>query len=105
MEELVKSIAAQANISEEQARLAADLTINFVKARLGNVLEVKVHTAITGEPEESVKEKMEDIATEAKEKFGQVAGKVSDEASEAFDKLKGKLGTFFHKDEKKDEPK
>jgi hypothetical protein len=49
MKELIANLVSQANLSEEQAKQAADVVRNFLSARLPEAIRGPVESALTGE--------------------------------------------------------
>ncbi|GIV40059.1 MAG: hypothetical protein KatS3mg033_1859 [Thermonema sp.] len=87
VESFVKKMAAELQIDEEKAHQAFQLSLAFVKARVGNAVHVKIDNAVTGEPEPTFNDKIEDFAEEAADTFEKVkeaAGKKFEEFKKRF---------------------
>ncbi len=77
VESFVKKMAAELQIDEEKAH----------QARVGNAVHVKIDNAVTGEPEPTFNDKIEDFAEEAADTFEKVkeaAGKKFEEFKKRF---------------------
>ncbi|MCU0447779.1 MAG: hypothetical protein MUE85_23005 [Microscillaceae bacterium] len=106
MEDLAKHIAEKAGITPEQAKLAADAAIEFIRLRvasavdtkveaaLGNLvktIKVDIHEAVTGEAPATWSEKIGDIAEDAQAKLGDLA----EDAKEKLGKFAKSATSFF----------
>lgn len=87
MEELIKKIALQVGITEEQAKAAVNQTMSYLKS--GDALK---------ETFADWKEDASETIAELKEDAAETFGELKESASGLFDKVKG---MFDDKDEKK----
>lgn len=87
VESFVKKMAAELQIDEDKAHQAFQLSLAFVKARIGDTIHAKIDNAITGEPEPTLKDKIDDFTEEAADTFEKVkeaAGKKFEEFKKRF---------------------
>lgn len=118
IEQLTKEIAEAAGISEEQAKKAAETSVEFIKKRVADKVDAKVnevlsltsatikaeiHEAVTGEPKESFMEKASEFAGDAREKIGEFAGDAKEKIGEFADSAKNFFSSRFGKKKEDDD--
>ncbi|NIK74813.1 hypothetical protein FHS56_002346 [Thermonema lapsum] len=64
-------MSTELQIEEEKSYRAFQLSLNFVKASMGNTIYTKIDSAITGEPEPTIKYNVDDFIQEAADAFKQ----------------------------------
>jgi len=100
---LLKQLKAKAGLSEEQALKAVQTIADFIKSKVPPMMHGMIDNFLT--EEESIMDKMKDIADTAKdnmedfakdagEKMSEFGAKAQDATKDALDKLKG----FMKKD-------
>ncbi len=69
MDELRKQVMEKAGITEEQATAAIDTVSTFIKQRVPNIIHQQLDKIIAGQSlEESIKNQVEELGTEVRER-------------------------------------
>jgi hypothetical protein len=118
METLIKLIAEKADITEDKAKIATEVAIEFIKERVAHtidnkvseavknmawVIKAEVHEAVTGEPTKTWGEKVGNIADKASDKIEDFTEDAGKKLGEWASSAKNFFGFGKKEEEKKDE--
>lgn len=120
MEDLIKKIAEEAEISEDKAEKAAGAAVEFIKERVARSLDVEVekilkdtnllikaqiHEALTGEPLPTIGERVSEFTSEAREKLGEIGEEAREKLDDFVKSAQGFFGSFGKKNKEEEASK